>query len=259
MISSRRNPATAILVWVAVSVLAVTCPAAQAGPDAGFVRLESVESGATPNDHPASIAPSVVGSALARIRLEGLMKADEPIFSDSELSKILPDIASALGTAKPNQDVAFAVFGRHGTFGENSPATVTTGRMFVAAGHLNVILGLIHTRYEDPDFGRTPTLTPGRRAKRIAPVGTLMAEGANTVDMRGDWLRFDVAKLATTSKTAAPVPAPTPGAASQKVAPAEARHQEIQSRLKLLDRLKADGLITEDEYRELRLTILKSI
>lgn len=255
-----RFRARDLLSLLVMSVLVATSLPARARTEPGFVRLEPIERSATRNDHPAAIATNLIRGALSGIRIEGLMKSADPVFSDTELTKIAPEIATTLGNAKPDQDVTFAVLGRHGTFGENSPVTVTTGRVFVEAGGLNVILGRIHSRYEDLDFGRTVSLTPGQRGKRIAPVGTLVAESAGAVKKRGDWLRFDLAQLAAApTRPTAQMSGPATDVAPQTPDATELRHSEIQSRLKLLDRLKADGLITEDEYRERRRAILQSI
>ena len=54
-------------------------------------------------------------------------------------------------------------------------------------------------------------------------------------------------------------PAPAAAAAPQKPAAADPRYEEIQARLRTLERLKAEGLITEEEYRERRRAILQSL
>jgi len=39
----------------------------------------------------------------------------------------------------------------------------------------------------------------------------------------------------------------------------DSRYREIQERLRTLERLKADGLITEEEYRDRRRAILEGL
>jgi hypothetical protein len=196
-----------------------------------------------------------------------MLKLGGAVFDDTELSEVVPGIAAALAKAGPTQDVTFAVFGRHGAFGENSPATVTTGRVFLQAGQLNLILGLVQTRYEDVGFGGTVELIPGQRARRIAQTWSLSAEPARFMDKRSDWMQFDVARLASLPRDAEPIqerravlPArPSAEAVLPKTDATDPRYQDIQSRLKTLERLKSEGLITEDEYRERRRAIVQSL
>ncbi len=237
----------------------------------GFVRLDPIEDKAAPNGHPAPIAEDLLRAALAAVRTgASLSRTTEPVFDEKELGEVVPKLAAALGRASPAQDASFAVFGHHGNFGENSPATVTTARVFVEGRQLNLIFGLVQARYDDGSFSGPVELTPGRRARPVGNTWALGAEGAKTRERRSDWLVFDLASLGSLPKpaeaaqearpparpAAAASPAPIPAA---KPDAADARYQEIQSRLKTLDRLRADGLITEDEYRERRRAILQSI
>lgn len=260
----HRYVAIGLLVLFATGLLPASVARAQARPEAGFVRLEPIESRAAPNEHPTQVSADLLRAALASIRQRGsLLTLGGTVFDDTELAYIAPSIAAAIGKASPSQDITFAVFGRHGPFGENSPATVTTGRVFVQAKQLNIILGLVQTRYEEVGFSGAVTLTPGLRARSIAPTSVMAAEPAKLVDKRGDWVLFDLTQAVSRPKPADPVNEPRPASAPAAVPPksdaAEARYQDIQSRLKALDRLKTEGLITEDEYRERRRAILQAI
>jgi hypothetical protein len=266
--TSFRIVAVAALTLAATSLMPAKDAMAQSKTAQGYVRLEPIESSAPQNDHPAQIRAGELRGALASIRIKGsTLSTGGAVFDDKELADIVPNIAAALSKAGPAEDVTFAVFGRHGVFGEHSPATVTSGRVFVQGGQLNVILGLMQTRYEDVYSSGAVELKSGQRARRVEQAWQASAEPATVVDKRGDWLRFDVSQLASlakpaeTAKEARPGEAARPAAESapQKPAAADTRYQEIQSRLKVLDRLKADGLITEDEYRERRRAILQSL
>jgi hypothetical protein len=259
-----------MLMLAATCLLPATDALAQGGPGKGFVRLEPVERGAPPNDHPATIEPDVVRAILASIRFrESTFSAGAPVFDDKELDEIVSSISAALDRAGRDQDVTFAVFGRHGFFGRNSPATATSGRMFVQGGQVNVIIGLAQRRYEDVNLGTTGPveLQPGLRARRVEHTWQLSVAPGTGVVQRDDWLRFDPARVPTAATAAAskpaeptkPVAAPAPAPALQKPATADPRFEDVRARLKTLERLKAEGLITEEEYRERRRAILQSL
>ena len=243
-----------------------------------FVRIEPIERGAPPNDHPATLRPGQVRTALASVREKNaqVFGADEAILDAGELDEIALPLASALAAATPAQDVTFAVIGSHGLFGEHSPQTATTGRVFVRGGKLDVVLGLVRSAYEAIDLHGTPNqVAPGQRNARVEYGWTLTAAGAQQVDQRGDWLAFDVASLSEAA-VAAPIMAPAapprdraapavPSAANPaKPAPAaraadESHYQDIAAKLRILDRLHADGLVSDDEYRERRHAILQEL
>ncbi len=241
-----------------------------------FVRLEAIERGAPPNDHPATLRPEQVRLALASVREKNaqVFGADDPLFDASELDEIAPPLAKALAAATPAQDVTFAVIGSHGLFGEHSPQTATTGRVFVRGGKLNVILGLARSAYEAVDLHGTPNqVVPGQRNARVEYGWTLAAVGAQQPDRRGDWLAFDVASLAPAAAAAASTtlaaraqlvpaiarPASQAGSASASPAPDEARYQDVAAKLRILYRLRADGLITDEEYQSRRRAILLAL
>ena len=83
-------------------------------------------------------------------------------------------------------------------------------------------------------------------------IRSLVPENAEFADKRADWLLFDVKTL--------PVAAPSSTAGLTSGAPTtDSRSDEIENRLAVLDRLKAKGAITEQEYRERRRVILEGI
>ena len=241
-----------------------------------FVRLEAIERGAPPNDQPATLRPEQVRLALASVREKNaqVFGTDEPIFDAGELDEIAPPLASALAAATPAQDVTFAVVGSHGLFGEHSPQTATTGRVFVRGGKLNVVFGLARSAYEAIDLQGTPNqVLPGQRNARVEYGWTLAAAGAQQPDRRGDWLAFDIAGLNPTAAAAANTtqatraqlapaiarPASQAGPAAAAPAPDDARYQDVAGKLRILDRLRADGLISEEEYQSRRRAILLAL
>ena len=229
-----------------------------------YVRVEKIEPDAPPNDPPAAIRPEQVRMALAGVREKApVLGTDEPVLGADELDELAPRIASALATATPAEDVTFGVLGSHGLLGEHSPQTATTGRAFVRGGKLNLIFGLVQSSFEAIDIhGTTDQLVPGQRRARVEPGWTLAAAGAQRVGGRDDWLAFDVASLVPPKprSVSAPANAAAPARPST-AAPAvdESRYQDMASRLRILDRLRADALVSEEEYRERRRAILQSL
>ena len=214
----------------------------------GFVRIERIEPGAPDNAHPFSVSVDTLRQTLASLKVEGTTSRKAvPVFTGEELEEIVPHLAAALAKAGPKEDVTFAVTGKHGAFGEYSPRTVTTGRVFVHAALLNVIFGRVHETYERG--AATSLFTPGSRAHRIESGWNIVPGSARLADNRSDWVMFDVKTL----------PAPKEKTEGNTATPSDSRYQDIKNKLGALDRLKADGLITEDEYRERRRAILQGI
>jgi len=173
----------------------------------------------------------------------------KPVFTDEELTEIVPHLSAALAKSAPKEDVTFAVIGRHGSFGDHSPPSVTTGRLFVRERELNVVFGLIHQpfeqRYQESELGPGALLfPPGSRAYRSEGFWKLVPKAGQLADKRVDWVMLDTPGLGRIGPAA---PA------------ADSRYQEIQNRLSVLNRLKADGLITEEEYGERRRAILQGL
>lgn len=225
--------------------------------DYSFVRLERIEPGAADNAHPVAVSAGTLRQALAKLNVKGTVnRGGNPVFNNEELTEIAPHLSAALAKAGPKEDVTFAVSGDHGPLGANSPPTATTGRIFAQDGRLNIIFGRVHEDYETRDLNLfTKVFLPGSRARQIESGWTMLPENAGVVDKRTDWVTLDASALAAASqkeKTEGSAAPPAPAAA-------DSRYQEIQNKIKTLDRLKADGLITEEEYRERRKAILQGI
>ena len=225
-------------------------------PQVGYVRIERIETGAPDNDYPFDISPDALSRLLASLEVKGGEKTGAaPLFNDEELKEFVPYLVAALAKARPKEDVCFAVVGKHGPLGSYSPPSVTTGRLFARDGHLNVILGLVQEHFEGPDVGfvdsLTPRLPPGSRLQASNTGWKLLPKGGRLADGRSDWIALDTPPPPA-ARQQPPGTAPTP-------ATADSRYQEAQSRLIALDRLKADGLITQQEYDERRRAILQGL
>jgi hypothetical protein len=235
-----------------------------------YVRIERAEDGAAPNLHPLDITEEDLARLLGTVRL-----GTKPLLGKEDLEEIVPHLAAALGRATAQQDVSFAVAGKHSAFGLLSARDVTTGRLFNTAAGLQLIVGLAHKPFEDQFKAGGPLIPfePGRRAAPLAePVALKLAASAGTLP-RADWAVLRPGTLAQV-QTQVPVPAQAPPAAkaaapaaaavsplppAAPATPAEARFREISERLKTLERLRDAGLITPQEYEQKRKQIVEGL
>ncbi len=222
-------------------------------PQFGYVRIERIEAGAPDNAHPFGISVDALNQTLASLKVEGgVSGAAVPMFTDGELKEIAPHLVAALAKAGPREDVTFAVTGKHGFLGAWSSKSVTSGRLFVRDRQINIIFRLVHDLYEDGQMGYAvpPVFQPGSRAHRADTNWKLVPGNGHLASERSDWVMLDTTML--------PGPKETTGGTSTAPA-ADSRYQEIESRLRTLDQLKAKGLITEEEYSERRRAILQGL
>jgi len=269
-------------------------PAQAAPPDfkyqgtVSYVRLQPREPGSPPNEHPVvAYAGDMVRDRLARIVIPA--QGDAPLLGPRELDEISTPIARALGYATPDQDVCFAVASPAVVGG--AAQSITTGRVFRADGHLNVIVGLAR-RAMTAQMASARDFATGHRA---APSGEAVVAASADVAAatRGDWITFQSLTPAASSATQAP-PSPAAGTATPVVSstpgtsapapsaalPAEAApvatppaasptivsvptspippaaYGTVAERLQTLRKLLEDGLISQGEYNEKRRQII---
>lgn len=240
-----------------------------------YVRIERAENAAAPNRFPVALSAPALRKALAALQHKG-----EALFNEAELDEIVAPLVTALGRASADQDVSFAVSGRHSGWIIGATRSVTTGRLFRDAQGLQLVIGLAQRQFEG-EFNATGILIPfepGRRSAAVdASIKLAVADPANVL-RRGDWVTLavesapaaSVPAAAGTAAAAAPAVAPTPGpavvplpapAAAAAEAPrppadADALYRNISERLKALNRLRDSGLITPQEYEQKRRQIL---
>ncbi|HTT11229.1 MAG TPA: SHOCT domain-containing protein [Burkholderiaceae bacterium] len=171
-----------------------------------YVRIETREPGAPLNQQPVSITPQTLRELLMRVELPG--KGNEPVFISSELDEIVPPLAQALARALPEQDVSFAVSGRH-ALGGLAPRSVTTARVFYIDGRLNLIFGLVRADWEN-EYRGSGYLIPFEPGKRESMVdrNVRVASAGGAVNKRPDWIVID------------PFAAPPPAIATPEPQPA---------------------------------------
>ena len=151
--------------------------------------------------------------------------------------------------------------GSRGYFGSFSPKNHTTGRLFVTGQTINVIFGVVHEREELP-VASAPTskpIVPGTRQKRLEEGWTLATTVGRINERRGDWWTIEKSALPATASASATTPSGAAGSGVAMPPTAEDRVQEIETKMRVLDQLKAKGLITEEEYRERRRAVLQGI
>lgn len=231
-----------------------------------YVSLTSREGVATgqgvPNRQPVSLPARTLRAELAALTVE-LPGDPRPtaVFGKEELDVLSEQLHAGLERAGKDQDLVFAVVGEKPlwkAFG--SLPVVTTGRVFYGENGLNVILGTVRREFRGDDRRLDP-FVPGSRFKEAALPGPVLLDSKQAPHLpdRPDWLVLTVATTAPTpasatperAKEAVPVPRQEGGAATAA--------GKIEERLKVLDELKAKGLITDEEYRAKRKSILNEL
>ena len=222
-----------------------------------FVRIEPVEAGAAANQ-PHAIDAAELSAALALLTLNDA----KAVFLPDEINEIAPHLARALTRATTSEDVVFAVAGRHKLLGLLAPNSVTTGRLFVADGKLNLIFGLVQSAFDVERLSSQPTkvFAPGSRLRPSAQAGKVTGGAwSPSVPGRSDWLALPLDRLAI--PMASPMPAPrqagSPAAAAPGPAATGPAISDVERRLAINERLRQQGLVSEQEYQEKRRAILK--
>jgi hypothetical protein len=187
------------------------------------------------------------------------------IFKENQLQILGEQIPAGLQQAGADQDLIFAVIDEvpllmgfaHNDF-------VTTGRIFYRDNRLNLILGLVREPVTEQDRRLQP-FTPGSRlqpANLPGPVTTTSAT-ASFMANRPDWITMALpegeaeqpvpqAEIPPERKSEKPAAAPAKSGAAQQ-------EKSIEERLRVLGDLRAKGLITEEEYRAKKESILKEL
>ncbi len=213
-------------------------------------------------DHPAEISGADMARILETIRIVQppgvlsrlILKAKseaEPAFTPEEAASFAKPLASALRTAAPDERVVFFFHHQRSVY----KGTTSSGIAFVKDKRLNIISGryLMGNRPGTPDIpvGGNPFPASTDQDFYIAPGLFQMlreekeAPGGREWVSPKRWLSIDYASvLNPPAQTAAPAP--------------DAPPLTLEEKLKTLNKLKEDGLITDEEYNEKRKELLKS-
>lgn len=274
-------------VWRVVLMLAVLCVVASSclafdskrvlwESRDQFVAIESSDAvkGGTkvPNQHPAQISRERLIDILGSIQLRPDVKSGPiPLFTDKSLEVLVLRLEDAFKEAKPGEDVTFAVVGLH--LGPQAMAKVpkaTAGRLFYQGGKFNLIVGKAQYEFNERHDRRLYPFTPGNREYTAEGEWTLLPQPGQPAMavLRKDWVAFSddwkptvsevsTADKATGSGAAAAGTTSAPSTALEKLFSGKAG--KTAERLSVLKELRDKGVITEEEYRGKRLTILNEL
>lgn len=256
-----------------------------------FIRIEPQDvAGAArrPNAHPVKFSADQVRRTLAelQVRRAGSEKMLS-IFDKSELQQLGPGIAAGLARATPGQDVCFAIIGMHpGAF--TLERRVTTGRVFFRDGKLNLIFGRLQARFNEDADRRLHPFLPGSRQATTTPSWQLQTEPGVRLAVRNgrtrpDWLVLKPAPLQAPPPRVQQSPATMASQLEQlreqtatlranyrklrqeveslrgQTAGEKAGGKTIEFRLKRLESLKGQHLLSDREYRQKRQQILNEL
>lgn len=207
------------------------------------LRLVARETGATPNEHPRTVDPALLGLILSKLRVQA-EDGEEPLFDPNELGGLVKPFAEALSLATPEQDLLLISSHRRGGGLMGAPLTLCA-RVFVKDQSLQLILGdtrvdvtsyyLAQRRDPEFHFGSRTQASPARLRTEL---GT---------QSRPDWVALPLAPPAAASREAE----------APKAAPAPVR--DPRERLQQLKRLREENLLSEAEYQAKRAEILKEL
>ena len=233
-------------------------------------------------DHPAEINDADMKRILESIRIvepPGLLSTlllkskatAEPAFTPAEAGFLAKPLAAALQTARPDERVVFFLHHQRSVY----RGTTSSGVAFVKDKRLNILLGRYQRGNEpgSPDIpiGGAPFPTSNDQNFFIAPgpfqslVEGDKAPGGQESLFPQRWLSIDYASLLNAPATPPPSTV-EPSAAAPSTEPAKAEPAPVQpappstleEKLKTLNKLKEEGLITDEEYNEKKKELLKS-
>lgn len=268
-VGHRVTAAAAVLLALMAGLTQPVPVAAQAAADASVsqrarewriheltvVRLAPREPGSdAPNAHPATVAPEVLRRALGSITTV-VRGRTENLFSNDELDDLVGPLVQALAAAGPGQDVELlSTARRHGNF-LSTPYGVTA-RLFVGEEGLNLI---VHdARLDFFHAYRATKVLPRFQHGSRAQAGPSAVASPQGQARRADWLVFSLQPaVAAPAAVAVPAVAPGPAAAAVPARRDERFYEEQEQRLRGLQRLREQGLITEEELQRKRREILQ--
>ena len=251
------------LILIFSSMLPVTCHASERQmlwqSREQFVALEprdnTVTTPAEENGHPTTLTSNQLSILLAAVQFSaGKNAAAEPLFTVQALETLTPQLVLALQKAKPGEDVTFAIISLHrALLGLAKEPRVTTGRIFIRDGRLNLIVGLAQRDVNEREDRRLAPFTPGSRQTQASGEWTLQlpANVADAVLRRRDWISLPTSWNPVTAATPSTPARTTDAPAGPGKSPAE--------RLIILKELLEKGLIDKHEYQNKRQEILQAL
>ena len=250
------------LIVIAGSILIATGAAAalfsqpkvifRKGPDT-WVKIAKGNPKLAPFDHPHEVTPEELARVLRTVSyfqpssyaLGGKKGEVQPLFQESDLAILAEPLRKAFAQAGTDEwvDFSLTVFRGPQFFGS---FRLTDGVMFWKEGRLQVAFRNLNVKTEPGQTQNSYDPTRGYRA-----LNHLTAAEGQTLKAE-NWTAIDLAAMP------APVPVAAPGAPAP-APPAAAPQKSAADRLRELDQLKKDGLITEEEYQRKRQQILDEL
>lgn len=217
-----------------------------------FVALEPREDKATGpaerNSHPSDLTINQITALLAAVQFTaGKNASAEPLFTVQALDTLAPQLVLALQRATPEEDLTFAIISLHkALMGLAKEPRVTTGRLFIRDGRLNLIVGLAQRDVNEREDRRLAPFSPGSRQITADGEWSLQtpSQPPGYTLVRRDWIT-----VATDWRTSTPVDS------SPKIKPLRSPAERLST---LID-LKSKGLITDEEYHSKRQQILNEL
>ncbi|MGA7828401.1 MAG: hypothetical protein WCA04_12105 [Geobacteraceae bacterium] len=230
-----------------------------------IVKQDSVKGQKVPaNGQPVSLDEGQVRMALRSLEFMTPGKdSSSPVFGDGELDILARYLPQALAQAGPEEDVVFAVIGDYkAVYGLAKEQMFTSGRVFYRDGKLNIIFGDIHAKYWANADRRLYPLTPGSRSKSSVHTWALLPQPDQEFytgphGQRTDWVVLDLASME--ARAAMGEKAATQAPVVQGAQPYYGAKKTVEERLQILNDLKSKKLITDEEYQQKRLDILKDL
>ncbi|MEW9899840.1 SHOCT domain-containing protein [Chitinivorax sp. PXF-14] len=238
--------------------------------DSEFDYVKLVPADGSGNQQPATVDVETVRATLKLVELQD-GKHRYPLFTDEERATLGDAFSRGFARAGASQDMVFLSSDRHGAIGLLAPKLGTSGRVFIRDGMLNLIVGDAHVEYQS-QYRMTKFMYPFQlgergRASKVQLKLAAGAEGAGAHLLRGDWVALPLtAAVPAPAARPAPAPAPVPSATAP-AAPAAAPMampmmrdgRSVEERLRTLQGLRDKGLVSDDEYRQKRIDILKDL
>jgi len=223
-------------------------------------------------DHPAEFTDEEMAKILGSIRVvqpPGLLsklilktpEEPEPAFTPSEAAAFGKPMSKAFREATPDEQVIFFFHHQRTIY----KGTTTTGVAFIKDKRLNFLLGRYYMGNQPgtPDIPEIGTPFPSTNEQDFylvaSPYETIgegkTAPGGGEIVYANRWLIIDYASLLNPPPETASPQTTEPGHVKPE---APAPPSTLEEKLKILNKLKEDGLITEEEFEEKKKELLKA-
>lgn len=225
------------------------------------------------NTHPANVSVERLSSILASLEVRMPdQKQSQPLFNQTGIQILSEKISQGLGSASTGEDVTFAYIGVHpvSTFMSIlKEDQVTTGRVFVRDGQLNIIFGKLREKVREKEDRRLNPYLPGSREIVVPQEWQLVEKpGGDRFSLtRSDWVTFPVDPSAVSVASPAAAPSASPVTSTQTLEKPAAvpmmmvpvARKSAEERLMILNDLRKKKLINDEEYRAKRLAIIDEL